>query len=145
LLIGAEEKARLVNEYAVKVTEMPLYYDKNRSLLIKNTTTLTFGTVRDRGMSTLFILNKARNLEKIITECLLLHACWIKPDQTHSDEDRVRIASDNALILSKYSQGLAMFRQELQNSAGTYNMPSRTVCLLLMMLCAQCSSSRRRV
>ena len=148
-----EEKARLVNEYAVKVTEMPLYYDKNRSLLIKNSTTLTFGTVRDRGMSTLFILNKvscsphlthstaptaptyiyffiyffaaglstqARNLEKIITECLLLHACWIKPDQTHSEEDRARIASDNALILSKYSQGLAMFRQELQNSAGTH-------------------------
>lgn len=115
-----EEKARLVNEYAVKVTEMPLYYDKNRSLLIKNSTTLTFGTVRDRGMSTLFILNKARNLEKIIAECLLLHACWIKPDHTHSEDDRARIASDNALILSKYSQGLAMFRQELQNSADKF-------------------------
>jgi hypothetical protein len=57
-ILITEEKARLVNEYAVKVTEMPLYYDKNRSLLIKNSTTLTFGTVRDRGMSTLFILNK---------------------------------------------------------------------------------------
>lgn len=69
-------------------------------------------------MSVIVILNKAKSLEKAIAECLLLFACWVRPNETHSDEEKAQIAKDNSLILSKYSQLLTVIRQELQVSAG---------------------------
>jgi hypothetical protein len=111
------------------------------TLLILNKVPPKKGNKRN---NVIFLLNsfslfslQARNLEKIIAECLLLHACWIAPAdcESYGEEDRARIASDNALILSKYGQALAMLRQELQASAGIFPPLIIFVFIIYYLLC----------